>query len=73
MIFQSTRVAPGNVFLSFHFPEVKTNLLTSSGADPNTQCPEYKVSAVNVRRLDEQQAPGPAPAPARGFRQNAFD
>lgn len=67
----TTRVAPGNVFLSFHFPEVKTNLLTSGNADPNTSCPEYKVSAVDVRKV-----PGvhpPPPAVAKGFRQDAFD
>ena len=44
----TTRVAPGNVFLSFHFPEVKTNLLTSGNADRLTSCPEYKVTAVDV-------------------------
>jgi formate dehydrogenase major subunit len=67
----TTRVAPGNVFLSFHFPEVKTNLLTGPGADPLTKCPEYKVTAVAVRK-----APGQHPAPptfAKGFKQNAFD
>ncbi|MBS2018059.1 MAG: formate dehydrogenase subunit alpha [Deltaproteobacteria bacterium] len=67
----TTRVAPGNVFLSFHFPEVKTNLLTSGNADPLTSCPEYKVTAVAVRKV-----PGvhpPPPATAKGFRQDAFD
>jgi predicted molibdopterin-dependent oxidoreductase YjgC len=67
----TTRVAPGNVFLSFHFPEVKTNLLTSAHADPLVSCPEYKVTAVDVRVV-----PGAHPAPpeiARGFRQDAYD
>jgi formate dehydrogenase major subunit len=67
----TTRVAPGNVFLSFHFPEVKTNLLTSSHADPLTSCPEYKITAVDVRKV-----PGvhpPPPLTAQGFRQGAFD
>jgi len=67
----TVRVAPGNVFLAFHFPETKTNFLTSGHADADTRCPEYKVTAVNVRRL------GPAevvhPFIARGFRQDAFD
>jgi formate dehydrogenase major subunit len=66
----TTRVAPGNVFLSFHFPEVKTNLLTSASTDPATRCPEYKVSAVRVRKLASNDAPAPI---ARGFRQDAFD
>lgn len=67
----TTRVAPGNVFLSFHFPEVKTNLLTSGNSNPNTRCPEYKVTAVAVKRV-----PGNHVAPhevAKGFRQDAFD
>ena len=67
----TTRVAPGNVFLSFHFPEVKTNLLTSASADPVTMCPEYKVSAVAVHRTAAARAE--APPIARGFRQDAFD
>jgi predicted molibdopterin-dependent oxidoreductase YjgC len=66
----TTRVAAGNVFLSFHFPEVKTNLLTSGSSDPGTKCPEYKVSAVRVTRLRANDAPTPI---ARGFRQDAFD
>lgn len=67
----TTRVAPGNVFLSFHFPEVKTNLLTSGNSEPNVRCPEYKVTAVAVRKV-----PGTHAAPpeiAKGFRQDAFD
>jgi formate dehydrogenase major subunit len=64
------RVAPGNVFLSFHFPEVKTNLLTSSVSEPSTKCPEYKVTAVSVKRVEGRAH---APAAAQGFRQDAFD
>ena len=67
----TTRVAPGNVFLSFHFPEVKTNLLTSGHADPLVSCPEYKVTAVDVRRVGPARAV--APVIAAGFRQYAFD
>jgi len=65
------RVARGNVFLSFHFPEVKTNLLTSGSSDPDTRCPEYKVTAVSVARVPgEHRAPRGA---AAGFRQDAHD
>jgi formate dehydrogenase alpha subunit len=67
----TTRVAPGNVFLSFHFPEVKTNLLTSGNADPLTSCPEYKVTAVAVRKVPGVHAL--PPETAKGFRQGAFD
>ncbi len=64
------RVAPGNVFLAFHFPDVKTNLLTSASSDPGTRCPEYKVSAVRIRKVAANAAPTPI---AKGFRQDAFD
>ena len=67
----TTRVAQGNVFLSFHFPEVKTNLLTSGNANPTVSCPEYKVTAVDVRKVPG--AHPPPPAIAKGFRQDAFD
>jgi formate dehydrogenase major subunit len=43
---------PGTVFMTFHFPETRTNLLLSSAADEYTQCPEYKVSAVRLERLE---------------------
>jgi formate dehydrogenase major subunit len=42
-------IAPGEVFLSFHFPDVAANLLTSSETDEATSCPEYKVTAVTLR------------------------
>ena len=47
-ITKSTK--PGTVFVTFHFPETRTNLLLSSAADPETGCPEYKVSAVRVEK-----------------------
>jgi predicted molibdopterin-dependent oxidoreductase YjgC len=43
------RVAPGQVFMAFHFPEALANALTSDSTDDVTNCPEYKVSAVSVR------------------------
>ena len=46
----TTRVAPGVVFLSFHFPETGTNRLTGQVRDRVSGCPEYKVTAVEVRR-----------------------
>jgi formate dehydrogenase major subunit len=44
------RVAPGVVFLSFHFPETRANAVTSEVLDRLSGCPEYKVAAVRVRR-----------------------
>jgi predicted molibdopterin-dependent oxidoreductase YjgC len=56
-ITRSTK--PGTVFMTFHFPETRTNILLSSAADPETGCPEYKVSAVRVEK-QAQQVAGPA-------------
>jgi predicted molibdopterin-dependent oxidoreductase YjgC len=44
------RVAPGTLFSSFHFPESHTNVLTSPHVDPQSKCPEYKVTAVRIAR-----------------------
>ena len=43
-------VKPGVMSSTFHFPEIKMNDLTSSIADSDAMCPEYKVVAVNVRK-----------------------
>ncbi|MEK7294069.1 MAG: formate dehydrogenase subunit alpha [Nitrospirota bacterium] len=48
----SERVLPGEVFTSFHFPATDLNVLLSSSADESSKCPEYKVSAVRVEKLD---------------------
>jgi formate dehydrogenase alpha subunit len=42
------RVAPGVVFLSFHFPETGANAVTGQVRDRISGCPEYKVTAVEV-------------------------
>jgi formate dehydrogenase major subunit len=60
----SDRQQPGEAFLAFHFPDVPANRLTSAATDAATSCPEYKVSAVRVRRLDGPDAPAGAPAAA---------
>jgi predicted molibdopterin-dependent oxidoreductase YjgC len=44
----TTRVAPGAAFLSFHFPETGANALTGDVRDRRSDCPEYKVMAVEV-------------------------
>jgi formate dehydrogenase major subunit len=46
----TTRVARGVLFLSFHFPETGTNRLTGPVRDRVSGCPEYKVTAVEVKR-----------------------
>ena len=46
----TTRSQPGSVFLSFHFPETPTNVLTGPGEDLLALTPEYKVCAVKVEK-----------------------
>lgn len=47
-VFITDRVAPGVVFIPFHFAESAANVLTSSELDPEAKIPELKVCAVNV-------------------------
>ncbi|MBO93603.1 MAG: formate dehydrogenase subunit alpha [Opitutales bacterium] len=42
----------GNLFTTFHFPELELNGVLSSSADGLTGCPEFKVQAVNVEPAD---------------------
>jgi formate dehydrogenase major subunit len=46
----TTRVPPGTVFLSFHFPETAANAVTGDVRDAATGCPEYKLTPVEVER-----------------------
>ena len=43
------RVAPGVVYTTFHHPATGTNVVTTELSDWATNCPEYKVTAVEVR------------------------
>ena len=43
------RVAPGVVYTTFHHPSTGTNVVTTNLSDWATNCPEYKVTAVEVR------------------------
>jgi formate dehydrogenase major subunit len=45
----SERVAPGVVYTTFHHPDTGTNVVTTELSDWATNCPEYKVTAVEVR------------------------
>jgi formate dehydrogenase major subunit len=42
------RVAPGVVYTTFHFPDTQANVITTDYSDWATNCPEYKVTAVQV-------------------------
>ncbi len=46
------RIVEGHVFTTFHFPEIRTNLLVGQSADVNTSCPEYKVIPVTVAAVE---------------------
>ncbi|MYZ49606.1 formate dehydrogenase subunit alpha [Propylenella binzhouense] len=50
------RVQPGVVYTTFHHPISGANVVTTDYSDWATNCPEYKVTAVQVRRTN-----GPAP------------
>ena len=69
------RVQPGVVYTTFHFPESGANVITTENSDWATNCPEYKVTAVQVVKVNQpldwqeryrqaasrQAAPNPGP------------
>jgi len=44
------RVSPGVVYTTFHHPDTQANVITTDFSDWATNCPEYKVTAVQVAR-----------------------
>jgi formate dehydrogenase major subunit len=78
----SERMQPGVVYTTFHHPESGANVVTTENSDWATNCPEYKVTAVQVAvttsRSDWQErfreasarqdalVPGHATVPASG-------
>jgi len=54
------RVPPGVVYTTFHYPELAANVITTEHSDWATNCPEYKVTAVEVRPVGVQAQPRPA-------------
>jgi formate dehydrogenase major subunit len=50
------RVQPGVVYATFHFPESGANVVTTESSDWATNCPEYKVTAVEVRKASKPSA-----------------
>lgn len=58
----TTRVKPGVVYTTFHNPETGANVVTTEYSDWATNCPEYKVTAVQI-----------APASHRSKWQDGFD
>ncbi len=58
----SERMQPGVVYTTFHHPETGANVVTTELSDWATDCPEYKVTAVQV-----------TPANHKSDWQNAYD
>jgi len=44
----SERIQPGVVYTTFHYPQSGANVVTTDNSDWATNCPEYKVTAVQV-------------------------
>ena len=49
----SDRMQPGVVYTTFHFPFSGANVITTENSDWATNCPEYKVTAVQVMRVSQ--------------------
>ncbi len=47
------RMQPGVVYTTFHFPESGANVITTDSSDWATNCPEYKVTAVQVMPVEQ--------------------
>ncbi|WP_229217724.1 formate dehydrogenase subunit alpha [Massilia forsythiae] len=50
------RMQPGVVYTTFHFPESGANVITTENSDWATNCPEYKVTAVQVLPVSQPSA-----------------
>jgi len=50
------RMQPGVVYTTFHFPESGANVITTDSSDWATNCPEYKVTAVQVMPVQQPSA-----------------
>jgi formate dehydrogenase major subunit len=50
------RVRPGVVYTTFHFPESGCNVVTTENSDWATNCPEYKVTAVEIVKVNQPSA-----------------
>ncbi len=50
------RVQSGVVYTTFHFPESGANVVTTDNSDWATNCPEYKVTAVQVAKVSQPES-----------------
>ncbi len=49
----SLRMQPGVVYTTFHHPGSGANVITTDNSDWATNCPEYKVTAVQVAKVSQ--------------------
>lgn len=49
----SDRMLPGVVYTTFHHPGSGANVITTDSSDWATNCPEYKVTAVQVEKVSQ--------------------
>ncbi|MBS0583555.1 MAG: formate dehydrogenase subunit alpha [Proteobacteria bacterium] len=49
----SSRMQSGVVYTTFHFPFSGANVITTDNSDWATNCPEYKVTAVQILRVSQ--------------------
>jgi len=54
---RSSMVAPGQAFATFHTPRVFLNNLTGPNRDPTVGTPEYKLTAVRLKRQSSSAIP----------------
>lgn len=52
----TTNMQPGVVYTTFHFPESGANVVTTENSDWATNCPEYKVTAVQINKVTQSQS-----------------
>jgi len=52
----SARMQPGVVYTTFHFPASGANVVTTEVSDWATNCPEFKVTAVQVSHMQQPSA-----------------
>ncbi len=50
------RVQPGVLYTTFHHPNTGANVITTDNSDWATNCPEYKVTAVQIRKVQDISA-----------------
>jgi formate dehydrogenase major subunit len=47
----TSRVKPGVVYTTFHHPVSGANVITTDNSDWATNCPEFKVTAVQISKV----------------------